>query len=492
MPTASSIAELMEESGVKFGTSGARGLTEKLSDRIAYAYAAGFLGHLRRATRLSGSLAVAVGGDLRPSTGRIITAVAKAAADAGYAVVHGGRLPSPALSLYGFSRRIPSIMVTGSHIPDDRNGIKFNTPEGEITKADEQGIRTQRPELPDIFQPDGALRPEFAQDLPAVDQEPSRAYVARWLQAFPRGLLTGRKIGVYGHSAVGRELMVEILAGLGAEVVRLGWSERFIPVDTEAIRAEDVTLARDWAAEHGLFALVSSDGDSDRPLIADERGKFLRGDVAGVLTARFLEADFVAAPVSCNSMLEATKLFATARTRIGSPFVIEAMQAALAAGREHVVGFEANGGFLTGSTLSVPGGGMLTPLMTRDPIIVQLSILAQVAVSGSPVSGLLTGLPARFTASDRLTEYANDRSEALLKGFRAGNAALERAFPELGPVAETGEVDGLRVRFANGEIVHVRASGNAPELRCYVEAATEARADALLTYAIGRLSALGG
>jgi phosphomannomutase len=435
---------------------------------------------------------VALGGDLRPSTGRIVTAVAKAASDAGLAVVHGGRVPSPALALYGFAQGVPSIMVTGSHIPDDRNGIKFNTPSGEIMKLDEQGIRARRVDLPDAFTSDGALRPEFAGALPPVDPAPARAYVARWLEAFPRDLLAGRRIGVYGHSTVGRELLVEILAGLGAEVLRLGWSDRFVPVDTEAIRPEDAALARDWAREHGLFSLVSSDGDADRPLVADEHGKFLRGDVAGVLTARFLGASFVAAPVSCNTLLERVGLFKTARTRIGSPFVIEAMQAALDAGESRVVGFEANGGFLTGSPLRVPGGGELAPLMTRDPVIVHLAILAEAVRAGGAPSTLLVGLPARFTASDRLSDFPNERARALIASFREGGApVIERGFPELGPVERTDELDGLRIYFESGDIVHIRASGNAPELRCYVEASSEARAEELLAGALAKLSELG-
>ncbi len=51
-----------------------------------------------------------------------------------------GRVPTPALALAGLARVVPSIMVTGSHIPFDRNGIKFYTPRGEISKQDEQPI----------------------------------------------------------------------------------------------------------------------------------------------------------------------------------------------------------------------------------------------------------------------------------------------------------------------------------------------------------------
>ena len=63
---------------------------------------------------------VAVAGDLRPSTGRIMEAIAQAVHDKGYNPINCGRIPTPAVALYGFDQRIPSIMVTGSHIPADR------------------------------------------------------------------------------------------------------------------------------------------------------------------------------------------------------------------------------------------------------------------------------------------------------------------------------------------------------------------------------------
>jgi len=486
--TSFSIADLMASSGVKFGTSGARGLVTDLSDRIAYAYTAGFLGHLRRSGQLASAKSVVVAGDLRPSTPRIVRAVTRAVQDGGLSVVYAGSVPSPALLLAGLARRAPSIMVTGSHIPDDRNGIKFNTADGEILKADEVGIRAEVVELPPVFDANGLLDPAAA--LPPVDPAPARAYVERWLSAFPHAL-GGKRVGVYGHSAVGRELLVEILEGLGAEVLRLGWSDRFIPVDTEAIREEDVVLARDWAKQHSLDAIVSTDGDSDRPLVADERGSFLRGDVACVLAARFLGATFAAAPISCNSVLELAGWFRSARTRIGSPYVIEAMLAARSQGEPRVVGYEANGGFLQGSELLVPGGGVLSPLPSRDAVVVPLALLCQASARGVALSSLARELPARFTQSDRLENFPTELGAKLVSELASGGAAAaERAFPALGKFQGKNQLDGLRLTFENAEIVHVRPSGNAPELRCYVEAASAQRSEDLLRYAMGRLGEL--
>src|SRR5690606_26646769 len=137
--------------------------------------------------------------------------------------------------------------------------------------------------------------------------------------------LSGMRVGVYQHSSVARDLIADILAKLGAEIVTLGRSKVFVPVDTEALRAEDVELARKWAAEHRLDAIVSTDGDADRPLVADERGQFLRGDVVGILTASLVGADTVVTPVTSSSAVELSGLFGNVvRTRVGSPYVIEA------------------------------------------------------------------------------------------------------------------------------------------------------------------------
>jgi phosphomannomutase len=487
-----SVADVMARSGVKFGTSGARGLVTDLTDRVAYVYTAAFLQHLKASGQLGAARAVTIAGDLRPSTPRILRAVGRAVADCGLAVDHAGEVPSPAAMLYAVAQGWPSIMVTGSHIPDDRNGIKFNGPKGEITKQDEQGIREQVVELPALFDDEGYFEKAHVRELPPVNPAARALYKQRFTSAFPRAL-AGVRVGVYGHSAVGRELMVEVLGELGAEVVRLGWSDRFVPVDTEAIRPEDRELAAAWAREHGLFAIVSTDGDSDRPLVADERGLFFRGDTACLLVARYLGAVAAAAPVSCNTALERSGWFKATRTRIGSPFVIEAMVAAVAAGETRVVGYEANGGFLQATKLDVPGGGELASLPTRDAIVVHLSLLLAALAKKTKLSGLLDELPQRFTDSDRLEHFPTERGQAIVSELiRGGAAGIARSFPELGAPKDFDTVDGLRVQFESGEVLHVRPSGNAPELRCYVEAANEARAKELLRYGLAVLGAQRG
>jgi phosphomannomutase len=151
-----------------------------------------------------------------------------------------------------------------------------------------------------------------------------------------------------------------------------------------------------------------------------------------------------------------------------------------------VVGYEANGGFLSASALQV--AGELPALPTRDALIVPLSVLSLARRQGLKLSELVRGLPQRFTASDRIEHFPSELSQRHLQGLSAGGAsAVAAMFPSLGPVAELSTIDGLRIRFASGEIVHLRASGNAPELRCYTEAATEERALELNAFALGIL-----
>jgi len=478
MMTEIEIGQIAEESGVQFGTSGVRGRAAALTDRVCYAYVLGFLQHAERLHQLPPGGRVAVAGDLRPSTDRIARAAMQAISDRGFQPIDCGRVPSPALALYGIQEGIPAVMVTGSHIPADRNGIKFTLPAGEILKEDEQSIISQRVILPASFDDHQALVPSTETPSATTNATAAERYARRYTETFGSRLLAGQRLGVYEHSAVGRDLLSRILAGLGAEVTRLGRSETFIPVDTEAIRSEDVALAAQWAAEHQLDAILSTDGDSDRPLVSDERGRWLRGDVVGILCARFLRADVVVTPLSCNTAVERSRWFSEVRrTRIGSPFVIAEMQAAVSAGAKHVVGYEANGGFLLATDVEFENG-TLGALPTRDPVIVQLAILAEAARKRRTVSQLLTELPARFTASDRLQGFPTERSRRLLEQLsHATHEHLERELGgSFGTIAETNRMDGLRITFDSGEILHLRASGNAPELRCYAEADTEARA----------------
>ncbi|WP_428352955.1 phosphomannomutase [Methyloprofundus sp.] len=466
---------------VKFGTSGIRGLVSDMTDKVCYAYTLAFLDYLRSINAIHAGHTVGIGGDLRSSTPRIMNAVAAAVIDAGYQPVNCGLLPTPALTLYGISQSIPTIMVTGSHIPDDRNGIKFNKPEGEVLKQDEQGILAQDPMLNNALFNDQSL---FKEDyLPAFNPLAEQQYITRYLDFFPENALAGLRLGVYQHSSVARDLLPTILSGLGAEVLPLGRADHFISVDTEAIREEDILLARQWSEQYALDCIISTDGDADRPLVSDEHGEWLRGDVAGILVAQFLQLDAVATPVSSNSAVEKSASFAQVlRTRIGSPYVISAMQSISDA--KKIGGYEANGGFLLNTSVSL-GAKQLAALPTRDAVIVPLCILLAAQKAKLSIAALLKTLPERYTFSDRIKDFATELSQSVLAKIQTGQLSDDAAVfsnlfsGQLEPAVSFNFTDGVRVTLANDEIVHLRGSGNAPELRCYTEAGSYVRAQAL-------------
>jgi len=486
-PSQSHLADLITGADAKFGTSGFRGLASDLTDKRCYICTAAFLLSLMDRGEIKPGSRVAIGMDLRPSSPRILNASAKAIEDVGCVPLSAGEVCSPALAYFGIRTGIPTVMITGSHIPDDRNGIKFTTPRGEITKEDETAImRRSISYSPSSFDREDGLRSR-PKVIP-VSEAIWSLYKERYLDFFGPNALQGLTIGVYQHSSVIRDFLVSLYGAMGATVIPFERSEKFIPVDTEAIRPEDVALGKAWAASNKVDALVSADGDSDRPLLAGSDGAWLRGDVLGILVAQSLGAQGVAAPVSCNTALEKCGSFSqVARCKIGSPFVIAAMEDLAAKNISPVVGYEANGGFLLQTPAAHPDGRMLAPLPTRDAVLPHLAVLTKVKARGLSVQDLVAELPPRFTASDRIKNTPTAKTQALLAslaGESVGDTcakATDLLQPKLGVRATAVDAtDGVRITLEGGEIVHFRASGNAPELRCYSEAAIPERAEELI------------
>ena len=292
-PDPQTVGALATAAGVSFGTSGVRGLVDAFTPALCHAYVQAFLSLAEpRSKRLL------IGHDLRPSSPGIAALCHHSARHAGWDTCHAGAVPTPALAFAAQELGLPAVMITGSHIPFDRNGIKFYHGHGEITKADEQAMLSAF--LPSV--PSGP-----AGVLPEADPQIIRHYVRRYLDVFPATALSGLRIGVFEHSSVARDLLHTVLETLGADTVSLGRSDGFVAIDTEAVRPEDVAIAPAWAAAHALDAIVTTDGDADRPLIADEQGRWLRGDVLGILCARELGARSVVTPVSSNTALEACR-----------------------------------------------------------------------------------------------------------------------------------------------------------------------------------------
>lgn len=449
---------------LKFGTSGLRGLGKDLDRTTCHAYVGAFLGMLEeRGERIE---AVCIGFDLRDASTNIALHCAEAVAARGLKVVNAGPVPTPALARYALNRRLPALMITASHNPPEHNGIKFYRPDGELAKADEAAIKALRdgphPEVRPLTPP--PLTPEVA-----------REYVRSYADLFGGKALSGLRLGVDQHSAVGRDLLVDILQSLGAQCTVTRRSAEFVAVDTEAVDTSYLDMAKTWLRAGEFDAIVSTDGDGDRPLVIDRHGQQVLGDGLGILAARFLGFTRVATPVSSTSAVEGSRFFQTvSRTRIGSPYVIEAMNT-LASEGGAVAGFEGNGGFLT-EGVHLWRDRLVPALPTRDAVLPIVAVLAAAVEACVQVADLVAELPPRAKATGRIADVDTLRSARWIETLVATPSRLQA----LRTTAEIQTVDGAKFVLADGDSLHLRLSGNAPELRVYVETSTPASAQILL------------
>lgn len=458
-------SQVIKESGVQFGTSGARGLVEHFTPEVCAAFTHSFISGMVQGFSFT-KVAIAI--DNRPSSYAMAQACVGALLQLGIEPIYYGVVPTPALAYVSMQDNIPCIMVTGSHIPFDRNGLKFYRPDGEITKADEKAILNA-----DVAFSSLSELPELV-----INTKAAELYVERYTSLFEDDFLVGKRIGIYEHSSAGRDIYQGLFESLGAEVISLERTNEFVPIDTEAVAQADQEKARVWSKAFNLDFIFSTDGDGDRPLVADEKGEWLRGDILGFLCAKEMNIEALAIPVSCNTIIAQSPQFKqVSKTRIGSPYVIAEFEP-LARSYQSIAGFEANGGYLLGSDVEI-NGKTLKALPTRDAVLPALMLLA--AAKTSSVQSLVSNLPQRFAHSDRIQNFATEKSVALIE---KGNQDPQVLLSELGfdnpQVVNVDNTDGLRITLFNSDIVHLRPSGNAPELRCYAEASDFSHAQELV------------
>lgn len=464
--------DVIKQSGIEFGTSGARGLVTDFTPEVCIAFTYSFIAVMKSSYRFN-QVALAV--DNRPSSYGMAMACAAALETMGLEPVYYGVIPTPALAYKAMTDAIPCIMVTGSHIPFDRNGLKFYRPDGEISKSDELAILSAE-ETFSVASNRLYLEPRA---------DAATAYMERYTSLFESPPLVGMKLGIYEHSSAGRDIYAVLFERLGAEVISLERTEHFVPIDTEAVSEADQDKAKKWSQLHNLDAIFSTDGDGDRPLVADESGNWLRGDILGLLCAAKLGIVSVAIPVSCNTAVSSCGKFENVtHTKIGSPYVLETFSD-LNLKYGSVAGFEANGGFLLGSHVEF-NGQPLAPLPTRDAVLPALILF--VSAQSSKISAMVSDLPQRFTYSDRIKDFPREKSKEIIElGVSDISSLMLELHFDNHKIVSVDQTDGLRVVFLGEDVLHLRPSGNAPELRCYAESHSVEGAKLIVSQCLGYL-----
>lgn len=508
-----------------FGTSGVRALVTDMTDMECYINTRGFIKYLLETNEIKEGDKIVFGGDLRSSTPRIMSAVYKAIIDENCQSLYCGFVPTPALSLYAWDKNHPAIMITGSHIPDDRNGIKFIKSLSEVLKTDEDEIlrnveiarkeEYNKSENDSLFNMDGNFKITISLPTESEEKITLAQFKERYVSLFQSDILKGKKVIVYEQSAVGRDFLKDVLSSLGAEVIGIERSDKFIPIDTEKMPDSVINSMKKWAEEYKPFAIVSLDGDSDRPILTDENGSFLSGDLLGLLVSLYLKPEFVSLPISSNdaavSLLKDLNI-EFVLTKIGSPYCIAAMNKKLFINPDSkVVSWERNGGYLLGNNWEI-NDRPIKQLPTRDSILPMLIAMVYAIREDVSLSRLIdTKLPHRVITSDSIDnhtegckDYTSETGKIIINNFSTKKIKIEQINfkgenveivpdddksneikdesikiksrlelyfnTELGyaPVSSINYIDGIRICFENNDVVHLRPSSNASEFRMYV------------------------
>jgi phosphomannomutase/phosphoglucomutase len=439
------------ETGKKrlFGTNGVRGIVgEDMHPELVLRIGAA-LGSMRRGR-------IAVGRDTRTSGPALAGALRAGILATGCDVVDVGVLPTPALQYIVRGRFVAGAMVTASHNPPEYNGVKVVDTDG-TEMGDAEVIRLEDRLFAGQFDYapwDRVGRPASAPDL-------LEEYLAGVAGHFSPSTGEGITVVLDPGSGAGCLTTPDILARIGCRVHTLN----AVPDGTFPNRApepseEGLRPLAEMVKATGAAMGIAHDGDADRTVFIDEKGRFLEENREFGLVARSLCGErkgVVVAPVSTSLIVgEVAGALGSSvdYTAVGSIYVARRMMELIAAGTPVVMGGEGNGGLIYPEHQFCRDGAMTAAMM-----------VAIVAGSGKPLSELADSLP---------------RYHMIKEKIRAGNAhalvgALIRHFAEEKPDL----TDGMRLNREGGWAL-VRPSGTEPLVRVTVEARREREAAALL------------
>ena len=422
-----------------FGTDGLRGTAnrEPITARTALelAFAAG--AQFRRGSHRH---RVVIGKDTRLSGYMLEPALAAGFVSMGMDAILLGPLPTPAVAMLTRSLRADvGVMISASHNPYEDNGIKLFGPDGYKLSDDIEAAIEAR-----MREGHGALAKSEALGR-AVRLEDARGrYIEFVKNSFPKGLtLDGLKIVVDCAHGAAYRVAPTVLEELGATVIAIGVEPDGTNINRDCGATAPEAMCKAVLAE-GADLGLALDGDADRLIVADEKGRVLDGDQLMGLVARSwanagrLAGGAIVATVMSNLGLERylegldLRLH---RTPVGDRYVVERMRA---------------GGFNVGGEQS--GHIILSDFVTTgDGLIAALQVMAVLVASDKPASEtgrVFDPLPQRLRS---LTVDATAKPLDAL-GVQAAIRAAEAALGSAGRilVRKSGTEPVIRV-MAEGE-----------------------------------------
>ncbi|MCA0979265.1 phosphoglucosamine mutase [Qipengyuania flava] len=418
-----------------FGTDGIRGrvnegvMTAENAMKVGQAAGTHFLrgNHRHR---------VVIGKDTRLSGYMVESALVAGFASVGMDVIMTGPLPTPAIALLTREMRADlGVMISASHNPFEDNGIKLFGPDGfKLSDAAEMAIETLMEQEPLLVSPDLVGRARRIDDA-------SGRYIHAVKQSVASDIRFDRlKVVVDCANGAAYRVAPSAIWELGADVIAMGVEPNGTNINRD-VGSTSLDAVKKRVVEEKADIGIALDGDADRLIVIDEKGRAVDGDqIMALIATRLhergdLTGGGVVATVMSNLGLERYLHdlgLTLERTKVGDRYVLERMR---------------EGGFNVGGEQS--GHMILTDHgTTGDGTVAALRILASLVRSGKRASELL---------------HVFDPVPQLLKNVRySGGAPLENQKVKQAIVDAQKELEG------KGRLV-IRPSGTEPVIRVMAE-----------------------
>ncbi len=428
-----------------FGTSGIRANNEFFSPIFCFSIGKAFAIFLKNCSLLQPL--VIIGHDTRPhSRDQILPYLTSGIMSENIDVVDAGVIPVPAVNYAAIhSSKSAGIMISGSHIDVNSNGLKFFFDREEITKQHELAIETIYNSLVNQSAP--------APTHTDTDLNSFQNYLDHLVQLYENKF--AKKIIIDPGNGAQTETIKQFcqIVGIHAIFINASLQNTLISRDTETEGA--FNELQDAVIQNKANLGVGFDSDGDRVIFVDEMGQFIPGDYSGSILSKYHRTNVIVTPINTSDVVNHTGK-EVVRTKVGSPYVIEAMKKYGSS-----FGFESN------------GGGIDSDIMfSRDGGSSFVKILNIMAYTNTSFSELVNQFPRFFIRRTKF-DCPTDKYEVILQNS-----------PSFHNSHKIDKTDGIKIRLDPSTWVLFRPSHNAPEFRIFVQSDSQTKSDSLLSEAL--------
>ena len=428
-----------------FGTSGIRGPADTLfTEQFCFDIGRTFVKFLEKYYKIG---PIAVGIDPRESSPRIKKQLFKGLATSNMELFDEGIAPVPSMNwLIKNTEVVAGIIVTGSHIAPELNGVKFYAHDEEVSAEDQRNIESLYEELKEKENPTGL-------EVKTKQESRARKLYSQMLSEMIKEPLPKWKVAVDCANGAQAIVIPTLLKGFGLEVVEVNCDteKEFIARDTDTDDKAEVEELKKVVVEENCDFGIAYDGDGDRVIFIDEKGQFVQGEYSCSLIAKDAPGETVITPISSSQVVDTIgkKII---RTKVGSPYVVGKM-------KEHKApfGFEPNGGAISAEIMYTRDGGSMT-----------MKILTLYSKFEGSFSSMIAQLPKYYMLRTKV-DYKWELKDKILEEAKKKFKGIK-----------VEEIDGLKIWTDDQSWILFRSSQNAPEFRIFAESAEEDKAKALL------------